>query len=137
MRLHLQLSAAKLAVRFGSKSKNAEKKQKRVHVLFVTECFPIPNLFNCKDRVRREGNLWLYQPDLTTLRQKVRLPVGSCELAVPLKTKGFYSLTFFFSRIKISVNPDIRFLLDVSCGIELNQSLFIERHGPSLFVLGL
>ncbi|KAJ3707768.1 hypothetical protein LUZ61_011473 [Rhynchospora tenuis] len=88
VRLHLQLSAAKLAVRFGSRSKNGDKKHKRVHVLFVSDCLPIPNLFNCKDRVKREGNLWLYQPDLTMLRQKIRLPVGSCELALPLKTKA-------------------------------------------------
>ncbi|KAJ4758386.1 Hexosyltransferase [Rhynchospora pubera] len=88
VRLHLQLSAAKLAVRFGSRSKNGDNKHKRVHVLFVSDCLPIPNLFNCKDRVKREGNLWLYQPDLTMLRQKIRLPVGSCELALPLKTKA-------------------------------------------------
>jgi xylan alpha-glucuronosyltransferase len=97
VRLHLQLSAAKLAVHFGQRRKTADQKHKKMHVLFVTDCFPIPNLFNCKDRIRREGNLWLYQPELTMLRQKVRLPVGSCELAVPLKTKGF----FFYSSITI------------------------------------
>ncbi|XP_020097568.1 UDP-glucuronate:xylan alpha-glucuronosyltransferase 1-like [Ananas comosus] len=80
-RLHLQLSAAKLAV--GSSKGNAE-----VHVLFVTDCFPIPNLFACKHIVQREGNAWLYKPDLRTLREKIRLPVGSCELAIPLKAKA-------------------------------------------------
>nr|CAD1838876.1 unnamed protein product [Ananas comosus var. bracteatus] len=59
-----------------------------VHVLVVTDCFPIPNLFPCKYLVRREGNAWLYKPDLSTLREKLRLPVGSCELAVPLKAKA-------------------------------------------------
>ncbi|KAL6609946.1 hypothetical protein ACP70R_039915 [Stipagrostis hirtigluma subsp. patula] len=80
-RLHLQLSAAKLAV-------TSPKHNHKVHVLFVTDCFPIPNLFPCKNLVRHEGNAWLYSPDSKTLREKLRLPVGSCELAVPLKAKS-------------------------------------------------
>lgn len=86
-RLHLQLSAAKLAAASG-------EGHGPVHVLFVTECFPIPNLFRCKDLVYRESNLWIYKPDLLTLREKTKLPVGSCELAVPLKSRArFYSDT--------------------------------------------
>ncbi|XP_072999115.1 UDP-glucuronate:xylan alpha-glucuronosyltransferase 1-like [Typha latifolia] len=80
-RLHLQLSAAKLAV--ASAKGNAQ-----VHVLFVTDCFPIPNLFSCKNLVKREGNAWVYMPDLKALKEKLRLPVGSCELAIPLKAKA-------------------------------------------------
>lgn len=83
-RLHLQLEAARIA----SSSKGLHP----VHVLLVTECFPIPNLLSCKDIVVREGNAWLYKPDLNRLREKLLLPVGSCELAVPLKAKeNFYS----------------------------------------------
>lgn len=80
-RLHLQLAAAKLA-------SASAKHQSQIHVLFVTDCFPIPNLFTCKDLVKREGNLWLYRPNLRTLKEKLRLPVGSCELALPLKANG-------------------------------------------------
>jgi len=79
-RLHLQLSAAKLTV-------TSSKRNHKVHVLFVTHCFPIPNLFPCKNLVRHVGNAWLYSPDSKALREKLRLPVGSCELAVPLKAK--------------------------------------------------
>ncbi|XP_031265943.1 putative UDP-glucuronate:xylan alpha-glucuronosyltransferase 3 [Pistacia vera] len=83
-RLHLQLEAARLAA--------SSKGLHPVHVLLVTDCFPIPNLFTCKDIVVHEGNVWLYKPNLHRLREKVRLPVGSCELAVPLKAKEhFYS----------------------------------------------
>jgi xylan alpha-glucuronosyltransferase len=79
-RLHLQLSAAKLAVA------SSKRNHKVVHVLFVTECFPLPNLFPCKNLVRHEGNnAWLYSPNMKALREKLRLPAGSCELAVPLK----------------------------------------------------
>ncbi|KAK6150616.1 hypothetical protein DH2020_015548 [Rehmannia glutinosa] len=36
------------------------------------------------DLVARERNTWLYKPNLNELREKLRLPIGSCELAVPL-----------------------------------------------------
>ncbi|XP_030465287.1 putative UDP-glucuronate:xylan alpha-glucuronosyltransferase 3 isoform X1 [Syzygium oleosum] len=83
-RLHLQLAAARLAA--------AAKSYHQVRILFVSECFPIPNLFTCKELITHNGNVWLYEPNLNKLREKARLPVGSCELAVPLKAKEhFYS----------------------------------------------
>ncbi|KNA25334.1 hypothetical protein SOVF_007520 [Spinacia oleracea] len=82
-RLHLQLAAARLAA--------SSKGSYDIHILFVTECFPIPNLFTCKELVLRSGNAWLYKPNLNTLREKVQLPVGSCELALPLNPKAHLS----------------------------------------------
>lgn len=83
-RLHLQLAVARLAA--------TAKSYHPVRVLLVTECFPIPNLFTCKELVAREGNIWLYEPNLNTMRGKLQLPVGSCELSVPLLAKDrFYS----------------------------------------------
>ncbi|KAM7276405.1 hypothetical protein ACFE04_018271 [Oxalis oulophora] len=78
-RLHLQIAAANLAASF--------KGNYPVHLLFVTNCFPIPNLFTCKELVLREGNVWLYKPNLDVLNGKLQLPVGSCELALPLRDK--------------------------------------------------
>ncbi|CAA0818392.1 Putative UDP-glucuronate\\x3axylan alpha-glucuronosyltransferase 3 [Striga hermonthica] len=78
-RLHLQLEAARLAA--------TVKGNHSVHVLLVTECFPIPNLFACKELIVREGNVWVYKPKLSDLREKVRLPVGSCELSLPLNSE--------------------------------------------------
>ncbi|XP_010550282.1 PREDICTED: UDP-glucuronate:xylan alpha-glucuronosyltransferase 1 isoform X2 [Tarenaya hassleriana] len=75
-RLHLQLAAATVAA--------SEKGFFRGHVMFVTRCFPIPNLFHCKDLVARRGDVWMYRPNLDVLREKLQLPVGSCELALPL-----------------------------------------------------
>jgi len=63
-----------------------------VRVLLVTECFPVPNLFTCKELIMHRGNAWLYKPNLNTLREKVHLPVGSCELAIPLNPKGKFLL---------------------------------------------
>lgn len=91
-RLHLQLAAAGVAA--------MAKGFYSVHVLLVTECFPTPNLFTCKELVVHDGNLWLYEPNLSTLRGKLHLPVGSCELAVPLKAKGqwiYFSYDLFES----------------------------------------
>lgn len=79
-RLHLQLEAARVAA--------SSKGYHPVRVLIVTDCFPIPNLFTCRELLIHEGNVWLFQPNLNTLRNKLQLPVGSCELAVPLKAKG-------------------------------------------------
>ncbi|MQL85970.1 hypothetical protein Taro_018497 [Colocasia esculenta] len=79
-RLHLQLAAAKLA--------SAAAEGHNVNVLLVTDCFPTPNLLKCKDLVTREGTIWLYRPNIGTLRENVRLPVGSCQLSVPLRAKA-------------------------------------------------
>ncbi|EXC26584.1 hypothetical protein L484_003529 [Morus notabilis] len=83
-RLHLQLEAARIVA-------NTEE-NRAVRVLLLTECLPIPNLFTCKDLVVREGNVWLYEPELSRLKDKLQLPIGSCELAVPLKpNENFHS----------------------------------------------
>ncbi|KAL4567798.1 hypothetical protein LXL04_023393 [Taraxacum kok-saghyz] len=75
-RLHLQVAAAGLAASSPVK-----------HLLFVTDFFPIPNLFPCKELVVRQGHAWLYEPNLKILREKIQLPVGSCELALPFKPR--------------------------------------------------
>jgi hypothetical protein len=79
-RLHLQLAAARLAA--------AGRKPEAAHVVVVSQCFPAPNLFRCKDEVMRDGDVWLYRPDLGELQRKLALPVGSCKLAMPIKTLG-------------------------------------------------
>ncbi|KAG5245027.1 UDP-glucuronate:xylan alpha-glucuronosyltransferase [Salix suchowensis] len=66
-RLHLQLAAASLAA--------------SAKAISHTE------LFTCKELVVREGNVWLYKPDVNVLRDKLQLPVGSCELSLPLQDR--------------------------------------------------
>ena len=79
-RLHLQLAAAGLAT--------SAKGYYQVQLLFITKCFPLPNLFSCKELVSRKGNIWIFKPDLNVLREKVQLPVGSCELSLALEHRG-------------------------------------------------
>ncbi|XP_037432572.1 UDP-glucuronate:xylan alpha-glucuronosyltransferase 1-like isoform X1 [Triticum dicoccoides] len=83
-RLHLQLAAARLAA--GRSEEHGRRAA--AHVIVVSRCFPAPNLFRCKDEVMRDGDVWLYRPDMGELRQKLALPVGSCRLAMPLRALG-------------------------------------------------
>ncbi|WCJ31603.1 plant glycogenin-like starch initiation protein 1 [Euphorbia peplus] len=77
VRLHLQLAAANLAA--------SAKGIYPLHLLFITKRFPILNLFPCKQLIARQRNVWLFKPDLNVLRGKLQLPIGSCELALPLR----------------------------------------------------
>lgn len=107
-RLHLQLATARLAA--------SAKSYHQVHILFVSECFPIPNLFTCKELITHNGNVWLYEPNLNKLREKARLPVGSCELAVPLKAKGqllLYLVRISSSKLKFVLQSEHPFLLPI------------------------
>ncbi|KAG6424670.1 hypothetical protein SASPL_115090 [Salvia splendens] len=62
----------------------AHKGTQPLHILLATTCFPVPNLFRCEELVTRRGSIWLYKPNLGRLRDKLRLPIGSCQLALPL-----------------------------------------------------
>nr|XP_043618230.1 UDP-glucuronate:xylan alpha-glucuronosyltransferase 1-like [Erigeron canadensis] len=79
-RLHLQLATADLAT--------SAKGDYIMYVLFISDCVPIPNLFPCKELVVQQGNAWLYKPNLKVLREKLQLPIGSCELALPFRPQG-------------------------------------------------
>ncbi|CAL4946526.1 unnamed protein product [Urochloa decumbens] len=76
-RLHLQLSAAKLALH------GSTPKAGMVLILSEPKCIPLPNLFPCKHLISRHAHAWLYRPDAAYLRHRLSLPVGSCQLAVP------------------------------------------------------
>ncbi|KAL7155069.1 hypothetical protein ABFS83_03G049300 [Erythranthe nasuta] len=82
-RLQVHLVAGNAAVVRGRRDWNG-----RIKVVFVSKCMPMPELFRCDDLVTREGEWWYYRPEIGRLRQKVSLPVGSCNLALPLWDKG-------------------------------------------------
>ncbi|CAI0551332.1 unnamed protein product [Linum tenue] len=54
-----------------------------VHVVFIGSCGPMPEIFRCDDMLTHVGDYWVYQPDLNRLRDKVSMPVGSCQIAPP------------------------------------------------------
>ncbi|KAI3688994.1 hypothetical protein L2E82_46941 [Cichorium intybus] len=82
-RLQLHLIAANLAVRRGRRSWNRKPK-----VVVFSKCRPMVEIFRCDDLLVHDGDWWYYQPNIKRLEQKVYLPVGTCNLALPLWGKG-------------------------------------------------
>ncbi|CAD5177812.1 unnamed protein product [Musa acuminata subsp. malaccensis] len=82
-RLQVHLVAATTAARRGRRDARGA-----VKVVLLSACRPMMELFPCDEMVVREGKWWLYEAEARRLEQKVALPVGSCNLALPLWGKG-------------------------------------------------
>ncbi|KAF5192985.1 Hexosyltransferase [Thalictrum thalictroides] len=78
-RLQVNLVVANLVVN------NGDDDDQNVFIVFISLCGPMIEIFRCDDLVRHEGVFWIYKPDLRRLKQKVIMPVGSCQLAVSHK----------------------------------------------------
>lgn len=78
-RLQVHLAAANMAVRKG---------KRRVKVVVQSQCRPMLEIFRCEDLMKREGEWWVFEPEMRRLEQKMSLPVGSCRLALPLWGQG-------------------------------------------------
>lgn len=90
-RLQVNLAAANLAVESGRR----RGVDRTVYVVFVGSCGPMHEIFRCDERVRRVGEYWVYRPDLWRLKQKLLMPLGSCQIAPPVAQLGkFPYLTF-------------------------------------------
>uniref|UniRef100_A0A7N0TG65 Hexosyltransferase n=1 Tax=Kalanchoe fedtschenkoi TaxID=63787 RepID=A0A7N0TG65_KALFE len=76
-RLQVNLVVADLAVRNGG----GELKDTAVLVVFIGECGPMMEVFTCDDLLREGDGFWIYKPNLNKLRQKMEMPIGSCQLA--------------------------------------------------------
>ncbi|XP_070048288.1 UDP-glucuronate:xylan alpha-glucuronosyltransferase 2-like isoform X2 [Nicotiana tomentosiformis] len=77
-RVQVHLVVANLVVKRGKKGLNGKTK-----VVFLSKCRPMVELFRCDDLIKQEGDWWYYQLDVVRLEQKVSLPIGSCNLALP------------------------------------------------------
>ncbi|KAB2082631.1 hypothetical protein ES319_A05G210900v1 [Gossypium barbadense] len=82
-RLQVHLIVANLAVKNGKRDWNW-----RTKVVFLSKCRPMLEVFRCNDLVKQEGEWWYYEPEITRLEEKVSLPIGSCNLALPLWGQG-------------------------------------------------
>ncbi|KAG8390009.1 hypothetical protein BUALT_Bualt01G0038700 [Buddleja alternifolia] len=82
-RLQVHLVTAGLAARRGRRDWEGKMK-----VVMLSKCMPMVEMFRCDELVRREGEWWYYRPEMRKLEQKVTLPAGSCNLAMPLWGKG-------------------------------------------------
>uniref|UniRef100_A0A0E0K9S0 Hexosyltransferase n=1 Tax=Oryza punctata TaxID=4537 RepID=A0A0E0K9S0_ORYPU len=57
------------------------------------------DLFRCDEAVGRDGEWWMYMVDVERLEEKLRLPVGSCNLALPLWGPGGIQEVFDVSEL--------------------------------------
>ena len=85
---------ANLVVKKGKKDWNWKTK-----VVLWSKCRPMMELFRCKDLVKQENEWWYYEVDVKWLEQKVSLPVGSCNLALPLWEQGMLSCLHFHQKL--------------------------------------
>ncbi|KAG9457926.1 hypothetical protein H6P81_002434 [Aristolochia fimbriata] len=93
-RLQVNLVAANLAVRSGRRVNGS------VLTVFVGPGEPMLEIFRCDDLVTRVGDLRVYRPDLGRLEQKLALPLGSCQLSLPLIKHGQGRIDYDFAKMK-------------------------------------
>ncbi|XP_031251436.1 putative UDP-glucuronate:xylan alpha-glucuronosyltransferase 4 isoform X2 [Pistacia vera] len=77
-RLQVNLVVANLAVESGRVNPDSDR---TVYVVFVGSCGPMIEIFRCDDMVMHVGDYWVYKPELRRLKQKVIMPVGSCQIS--------------------------------------------------------
>ncbi|CAI9102234.1 OLC1v1000473C1 [Oldenlandia corymbosa var. corymbosa] len=58
------------------------------YAVLMGSCGPMWEIFRCDDLVWNEGILSIYKPDLRKLKQKMVMPVGSCQVAHPFAEPG-------------------------------------------------
>ncbi|XP_009770796.1 putative UDP-glucuronate:xylan alpha-glucuronosyltransferase 4 [Nicotiana sylvestris] len=85
-RLQVNLVVANLLVRSGGSWNNNNKRPP--YAVFIGDCGPMWEIFRCEDMLLHEENLWVYKPELKRLKQKILIPVGSCQLARPFPEQG-------------------------------------------------
>ncbi|KAL7235165.1 hypothetical protein ACSBR1_018622 [Camellia fascicularis] len=83
-RLQVNLMVANLLVRSGWEN----NQDRTVYAVFIGSCGPMWEIFRCDDMLWNEGEYWVYKPDLRRLKQKVIMPLGSCQLAPPYSEPG-------------------------------------------------
>uniref|UniRef100_A0A0D9VQE4 Hexosyltransferase n=1 Tax=Leersia perrieri TaxID=77586 RepID=A0A0D9VQE4_9ORYZ len=87
-RLQVHLVAAQVAARRGRRVAVAGGDGERVRMVVRSECEPMMDLLRCEEEVGRDGEWRMYMVDVERLEEKLRLPVGSCNLALPLWGPG-------------------------------------------------
>ncbi|KAK3013019.1 hypothetical protein RJ639_009968 [Escallonia herrerae] len=84
-RLQVNLVVANLLVSSSWKKHGVDR---TVHVVFIGTGAPMLEIFRCDDLVWREEDYRIYRPDLRRLKEKVAMPVGTCQLAPPIGEPG-------------------------------------------------
>ncbi|XP_057502349.1 putative UDP-glucuronate:xylan alpha-glucuronosyltransferase 4 [Actinidia eriantha] len=81
-RLQLNLVVANLLVRSGCSDHNYDGLDRTVYAVFIGSCGPMREIFRCDDLLFHEDDdIFVYRPNLRKLKQKVLMPVGTCQIA--------------------------------------------------------
>lgn len=84
-RLQVNLVVANLLVSDAWETGEADR---TVYAVFIGSCGPMVEIFRCDDLIKKVGDQWVYRTDQRKLKQKVLMPVGSCQLAPPYAVDG-------------------------------------------------
>ncbi|XP_047983924.1 putative UDP-glucuronate:xylan alpha-glucuronosyltransferase 4 [Salvia hispanica] len=85
-RLQVNLVVANLLVRCGRVQSGVISRP--IFAVFIGASGPMSEIFRCDDLVLHDADSWIHRPELTRIRQIVRMPVGSCQLNPPLPHNG-------------------------------------------------
>lgn len=86
-RLQVNLVVANLLVRSRNGKENGVNRP--VLAVFVgSSCGSMREIFTCDELVWNDGNSWVYRPNMSRIRQKMLMPVGSCQLVPPFSQSG-------------------------------------------------
>ncbi|XP_031131845.1 putative UDP-glucuronate:xylan alpha-glucuronosyltransferase 4 [Ipomoea triloba] len=84
-RLQVNLIVANLLVKCGWNNHDVHQTG---YAVFIGECEPMFEIFRCNDLLWHQKDVRIYKPSLTKLKQKLVMPVGSCQLARPFAEQG-------------------------------------------------
>ncbi|XP_022744423.1 putative UDP-glucuronate:xylan alpha-glucuronosyltransferase 4 [Durio zibethinus] len=135
-RLQVNLVVANLLVGSGWVTPNVKR---AVYAVFVGGCGPMPEIFRCDDLLRKVGDHWVYMPELRRLKQKVLMPLGSCQIAPPHGKTGKKDWRYYSTDHKRpnAFNPREAYVTDAYvCGaIALAQSIIQSNSNRDLLLL--
>ncbi|KAF6154778.1 hypothetical protein GIB67_032390 [Kingdonia uniflora] len=96
-RLQVNLVVANLVV---NKIRGEDHDPRQVYVVFLGPCEPMWEIFRCEDLVLHKKDFRIYKPDLRRLKQKVLMPTGTCQLALPFEKQGEEQINYNFSKLE-------------------------------------
>lgn len=100
-RLQVNLIVANLLVRSG-RIENGE--HRGVFAVFIGSCEPAMwEIFRCDDVLLHVGDTWLYKPQVRRIKQKLLMPVGTCQLSSPLFAQSAGNNTSIFYQIHSNI----------------------------------
>ncbi|PKI51546.1 hypothetical protein CRG98_028106 [Punica granatum] len=130
LRLQVNLVVANLLVVDGWEK---HKNDRKVYAVFLGSCGPMVEIFRCDDLVARVGDHWVYKPDQRKLKQKVLMPVGSCQLAPPYAVDGEGKWRNYMTQIQRADSERTSYLQQ---SLQAREAYVTVLHSSEAYVCG-